>query len=453
VPTDFRKEEGFDESGHGGKRMKQKGKRTLTPKLRFPEFRDAPGWEGIPIGGKVDLLSGYPFDGKDISEDNSGTQLLRGVNITEGMIRHSTDIDRYFLGNTVNLEKFELKVGDLVIGMDGSKVGKNSAMISATDAGSLLIQRVARLRHNDKTLTKFIFLHINSSKFHRYVDKINTSSGIPHISAKQIQDFIIYFPSRPEQQKIADCLGSLDSLISVEGRKLAALRDHKRGLMQQLFPQPGQTQPRLRFPEFRGKGEWGEAKLQDISAIKTGPFGSTLHQSDYAKTGTPIVTVEHLSDQGLIHTNLPLVSDDDKNRLNSYFLLAGDIVFSRVGSVDRNSLVKEHEEGWLFSGRLLRIRTQESIVNPTYLSYFFQLESTKEMIRSVAVGQTMASLNTEILNKFTVLITDLEEQQRIASCLSSVDTLITAQAAKIDALKQHKRGLIQQLLPTPEGNE
>ena len=220
--------------------MKQDdAKQTLTPKLRFPEFADAPGWEKTPIGDRVDLLSGYPFDGADILEDSTGMKLLRGINITEGTIRHSLEIDRYFLGGKDGLEKFELREDDLVIGMDGSKVGKNSALITSGDAGALLIQRVARLRTIDQNSIRFIFLHINSSQFHRYVDKINTSSGIPHISAKQIRDFNICFPSEPEQQKIADCLTSLDEVIVAQGRKVEALKAHKNGVMQQLFPCEG----------------------------------------------------------------------------------------------------------------------------------------------------------------------------------------------------------------------
>jgi type I restriction enzyme, S subunit len=118
-------------------------KSALIPKLRFPEFRDTKGWEAIPIGEKIDLLSGYPFDGPDISEDESGIRLLRGINVTEGRIRHNTTIDRYYTGSTEGLERFKLKIHDLVIGMDGSKVGKNSALVSASDSDALLIQRVA----------------------------------------------------------------------------------------------------------------------------------------------------------------------------------------------------------------------------------------------------------------------------------------------------------------------
>jgi type I restriction enzyme S subunit len=205
-------------------------------RLRFPEFRDEGDWEIGPIGDKVEMLSGYPFDGPDISQDSTGVPLLRGINVTEGRVRHNAEIDRYFTGSVEELEKYKLQMNDLVIGMDGSKVGKNSALITTADAGALLIQRVARLRAKSVDLIRFIFQQINSSTFHRYVDKINTSSGIPHISAKQINEFSISFPSDQEQQLIADCLTSLDTLITAATQKLEALKTHKKGLMQNLFP-------------------------------------------------------------------------------------------------------------------------------------------------------------------------------------------------------------------------
>jgi type I restriction enzyme S subunit len=206
------------------------------PKRRFPEFREAGEWELIPIGEKINLFSGHPFDGSDISEDQSGIRLLRGINITEGEIRHNQDIDRYYLGNTDQLDRYKVVENDLVIAMDGSKVGKNVALVSKLDAGALLVQRVARLRATNPTIIKYIFQWVNSNRFQSYVHRINTSSGIPHISAKQINDFPVSFSSDEEQQKIADCLSSLDELITAHIQKLDALKNLKKGLMQQLFP-------------------------------------------------------------------------------------------------------------------------------------------------------------------------------------------------------------------------
>lgn len=208
-----------------------------VPEWRFPEFRDSGEWNLKPIGEKVDLMSGYAFKSEEILEDESGTPLMRGINITEGFVRHNQDIDRFFTGKTEEIEKYRLQINDLVIGMDGSKVGKNSSLITQCDEGALLVQRVARLRAKSTVTIEFIFQHINSSKFHSYVDKINTSSGIPHISAQQIKDFKIRFPAEiEEQQKIADCLTSIDNLIIDQAKKIEALKAHKKGLMQGLFP-------------------------------------------------------------------------------------------------------------------------------------------------------------------------------------------------------------------------
>jgi len=193
--------------------------------------------------------------------------------------------------------------------------------------------------------------------------------------------------------------------------------------------------------------EWDVMTLGVIADVKTGPFGSSLHERDYVNDGTPIITVEHLGEQGVVHKNLPMVSDFDRKRLNAYALQPDDIVFSRVGSVDRNSLIKEKENGWLFSGRLLRIRLNTKFIVSTYLSYYLHQEPTKQRIRSVAVGQTMASLNTEILKNIEVAFPPTkEEQQAIASALSDVDALIAALEQLITKKRNIKQGAMQQLL-------
>ena len=193
--------------------------------------------------------------------------------------------------------------------------------------------------------------------------------------------------------------------------------------------------------------KWEEKQLGEIADIKTGPFGSVLHACDYVIVGTPIITVEHLGDYSITRQNLPLVSDIDKYRLSAYTLNKGDIVFSRVGSVDRNAYVTENEDGWLFSGRLLRIRIFENeAVDARYLSYYFKFEATKARICSVAVGQTMASLNTKIMKDFIVEYPPLPEQRRIAKALSDTDKLIATLEELITKKHAIKQSTMQELL-------
>ena len=193
--------------------------------------------------------------------------------------------------------------------------------------------------------------------------------------------------------------------------------------------------------ERGGMGEWQEtvygpirsafadSRLADLceptAGIQTGPFGSQLHQKDYVAAGTPIITVEHLGENCILHAALPYVSEQDRTRLSKYTLQEGDIVFSRVGSVDRRGLVRKEEEGWLFSGRCLRIRPNPNKIDAGFLSYFFGLPAFKNHIRSIAVGSTMPSLNTQLLSDICIHYpADIEEQRAIAHILGTLDDKI-----------------------------
>ena len=172
-----------------------------------------------------------------------------------------------------------------------------------------------------------------------------------------------------------------------------------------------------------------EAKIGEIASVQTGPFGSQLHNKDYVTVGTPIVTVEHLGSRKMSRQNLPMVSDSDKSRLSKYLLECGDLVFSRVGSVDRCSLVGEDEDGWMFSGRCLRVRSNDSqVVYNKFLYYYFCLESTKNYVRSFAVGATMPSINTQLLSDVPIIFPNIEKQQQIGDMLSTLDDKIELNA-------------------------
>lgn len=175
--------------------------------------------------------------------------------------------------------------------------------------------------------------------------------------------------------------------------------------------------------------EFAKSPLGDLcvpdGGVQTGPFGSQLHSSDYVECGTPIITVEHLGENRIIHKNLPRVTDEDKKRLERYTLITGDIVFSRVGSVDRRAIVHPEEDGWLFSGRCLRVRPDRKKIDPGFLSWFFGLPTFQEHIRQIAVGATMPSLNTKILGDVAIYYPPpLKHQQAIACILGALDDKI-----------------------------
>lgn len=185
-------------------------------------------------------------------------------------------------------------------------------------------------------------------------------------------------------------------------------------------------------------------QLKTIADIQTGPFGSQLHKEDYVESGTPIVTVEHLGNRVFTEQNLPRVSDSDKARLIKYTLSTGDIVFSRVGSVDRCSYVDKSHDGWMFSGRCLRVRPTE-LVDSLYLYYYFCLEETKQFVRNIAVGATMPSINTKLLGEVEIALPDLKNQKRIAAVLSSLDDKIENNQKLNDNLQQQAVALFSSL--------
>ncbi len=167
--------------------------------------------------------------------------------------------------------------------------------------------------------------------------------------------------------------------------------------------------------------------IGDIASVQTGPFGSQLHNKDYVLVGTPIVTVEHLGERKMTRQNLPCVSDVDKERLSKYTLQYGDLVFSRVGSVDRCSWVSEDEDGWMFSGRCLRVRPNDpEEIYHKYLYYFFSLELTKDFVRNIAVGATMPSINTRLLSEVPISYPSIDDQRGIGDALSALDDRIEA---------------------------
>ena len=195
------------------------------------------------------------------------------------------------------------------------------------------------------------------------------------------------------------------------------------------------------------KFEMKTKALRFLSDIQTGPFGSQLHKEDYVDDGTPIVTVEHLGNRVFTEQNLPRVSNEDKQRLSKYILKEGDIVFSRVGSVDRCSFVDSQHTDWLFSGRCLRVHPFEEI-SPLFLYYFFCLESTKKFMRNIAVGATMPSINTKLMGEIEVSYPDKQVQEKIANLLGAIDDKIELNNAINDNLEQQAQALFQELFIT-----
>ena len=211
--------------------------------------------------------------------------------------------------------------------------------------------------------------------------------------------------------------------------------------------QDNEKKPALRFKGFTDP--WEQRKLGDISEIKTGPFGSTLHADDYVSDGIPIITTEHFKTGSLPidKCGLPQVSENDFSRLSAYILNAGDIVFSRVGSVDINALITPFQSTWLFFGRVLRVRPQNKN-SSQFLHTLLETEDVKNDIRTRAVGQTMPSINTEILKTTPLRLPESTlEQEQLGKYFLNLDTLITLHQRKHEKLVNIKKSMLDKMFP------
>ena len=191
--------------------------------------------------------------------------------------------------------------------------------------------------------------------------------------------------------------------------------------------------------------------LSEVADIQTGPFGSQLHKEDYVAEGTPIVTVEHLGGRFFTRQNLPFVDDDDAERLKKYRMKQGDIIYSRVGSVDRCSYAEEENEGWLFSGRCLRVRPKCEI-NSEFLYYYLSSKEVKRFVEGIAVGATMPSINTALMGEIPIPDLPAHQQAFIAAVMTPIDRKIAINAKingyleeQCEAVANHEKGFAVEL--------
>ncbi len=257
-----------------------------------------------------------------------------------------------------------------------------------------------------------------------------------------IQQFPVIYLCPEEQQKISDCLSSLDDLITLEAKKLEALKTHKKGLMQQLFPREGETVPRLRFPEFREMGEWEEKKIGQIADLYK---GKGISKSDIVVGGVqPCIRYGELYTlYGEVINNV--ISKTNISASDLFLSNGNDVIIPASGEtkIDIATASCVIHDNIALGGDLNVIRSNQ---NGIFLSYYLN-GTLRNKIAKVAQGDTVVHLYPSQLQLIDLAIPSEQEQQKIADCLSSLDDLISAQNQKVDALKRYKKGLMQQLFP------
>jgi type I restriction enzyme, S subunit len=402
------------------------------PRRRFTEFAGQP-WEPLRL---ADVTA-------ECTTRNSGRSLgmeVMGVTKAEGIVPMeerviAADRARY---KVVSKDWFAYNPMRLNIGSIARWHGKQDVLVSP----DYVVFRCSEdLEHGISP--DFLDHFRTSDAWQHFVNECGLGSVRVRIYYKDIARLELQLPTTAEQQKIADCLSYLDELIAAQGRKVEALKTHKKGLMQQLFPREGETQPRLRFPEFRNAGEWTETRLGQIGELIS---GLTYSPDDVRETGLLVLRSSNVQNGEIaLDDNVyvdPAIKGANHSKPNDILICVRNGSKALIG---KSALIPDGMPLCTHGAFMTVFRAEKP-------RFVFQLFQTDRYQRQVAgdLGATINSINGSQLLKYKFVVPKPAEQQRIASCLSTLDNFITAAAADLETLKVHKKGLMQRLFPAPE---
>lgn len=413
---------------------KEDGKPALVPTLRFPDFRGTEAWKeqtGDALFAQIN--------------DRNPEAALPVLAITQehgAVPRHM--IDYHVSVTQKSLESYKVvQVGDFIISLRSFQGGIEYSRYHGICSPAYVI-----LRRRIKGSDEYFRHYLKTDRFIRILTRnLEGLRDGKMISYKQFSELLLPVPNPGEQQKIADCLTSLDDLIAAQARKVDALKAHKKGLMQQLFPCEGETAPRLRFPEFREAGEWTNIPMGNL-LTKSPDYGVNAAAVPFSENLPQYLRITDILEDGRYLPDKKV--SVDINATDDNYLDEGDIVLARTGASVGKSYRYRKEDGKLvFAGFLIRVKPKPTNLNSIYLANFLTTNSFWKWVAVTSARSGQPGINsTEYCSLPIPLPPDLFEQQRIADCLTSFDDLITTETHKLVAFKTHKAGLMQQLFPS-----
>ena len=407
---------------------------TLIPQYRFPAFKNT-SWKEKKMDQLFHFVRG-PFGGalkKEIFTD-------KGYAVYEqshAIYNNFTDY-RYFITKDKynELIRFSVKPNDLIMSCSGT-MGKFSIVPDDYKEG-VINQALLKLTTKENNSVHFLKYLLETDIYQHKLLSQSAGGAIKNVvGVNEIKEISTIIPELPEQQKIADCLSSLDDVIAGNEEKLTALEEHKKGLMQNLFPQEGETKPKYRFPEFENDGDWVEKKLGEVATFLNGRAYKQEELLDKGKYRVLRV--------GNFFTNNQWYYSDLELEENKY-CDQGDLLYAWSASFGPKIWTGEKV---IYHYHIWKVLPQINISNQ-FLYYLLDLETLHMKTRSLNGFALMHITKGAIENWDSIVPVNLNEQQKIASVLSSVDELIVAQQEKIASLKEHKKGLMQGLFPKIE---
>jgi type I restriction enzyme S subunit len=426
--------------------MAKRGAKAVLPRLRFREFRSIAAWRTVPL----ERIAAR------ISTKNNGGHVIRVLtNSAEFGVLDQRD---YFDKDIATAGRVDcyyvVGKGDYVYNPRTSIIAPVGP-ISRNNLGEGVMSPLYTVFRFSEERTDFYEHYFRSSGWHSYL-RSAASTGARHdrmsITTGAFMRMPVPAPSQEEQQKIAACLTSLDEVIAAHGRKVQALKAHKRGLMQQLFPREGETRPLLRFSEFRDAPEWGEVVLGSLTTKVGSGITPRGGDKNYKTEGRPFMRSQNVGWGQLLLGDIVFIDESTHASFDGTEIIESDVLLNITGaSIGRSAIADRRIAGGNVNQHVCIIRTKQNELNPVLLNQFLISERGQEQIDSFQAGGNRQGLNFAQIRSFQIpLPPTRDEQQRIADCLSSLDARITAESRQLVALKAHKQGLMQQLFPAPE---
>ena len=425
----------------------------VVPNLRFPKFRTTGDWHFQPLSDIAEPIS-----------ERVGTSKCVPMSVTTGvgLLSQKEKFGRTIAGNSYK-NYIRLQTNDFAYNKSATKEfpqgyiarysGTRDAAVPNSiftcfrpDAAAVIPEYLDHLFHGNH----------HGRRLRKYITVGARAHGALSVSDDALMSMPVPLPpvaaSRPEQQKIADCLGALDDLIAAEGRKLEALRQHKQGLVQQLLPRPGESVPRLRFPEFEDAPEWESREL----GLMTSKIGSGVTprggEKNYRSSGRPFVRSQNVGWGELILDNVVHIDEDTHASFAATEVEEGDVLLNISGaSIGRTAVADARIVGGNVNQHVCVIRGLSEQIHPWFLSQYLISKHGQDQIDSCQAGGNRQGLNFGQIRLFLIpQPRDVAEQERIADCLCAADILRATYAQRISALKRQKQGLLQRLFPALE---
>ncbi|CAL65656.1 type I restriction-modification system DNA specificity subunit [Christiangramia forsetii KT0803] len=408
--------------------LMNKIKNKLVPELRFPAFEDDGEWDYF-YGNKL-------F--KTVSNKNHNSELpILAITQDQGAIPRE-EINYHVSVSKKSVEGYKVvEVGDFIISLRSFQGGIEYSNHLGICSPAYIILR----RKKKNLLNLFYKQYFKTDVFISHLNK--NLEGIRDgkmVSYKQFSEIKIPQPQTQEQQKIADCIASLDELILGFIEKLEALKRHKRGLMQNLFPQDGLNVPNYRFAEFKNDKEWEKTTLGKITNV--------ISNKNKDNKNLPVYSINNKD--GFLPQSEQFDDMNSKRRgydISLYKIIEKNTFAYNPARINVGSIGYSGNLNNILISSLYVCFKTENIVDDKFLNQYLETPYFLKLVNRNTEGGIRSYLFYKNFSKITISLPSMQEQQKIATCLTSMDDLISAQQNKIAQIEQHKKGLLQGLFP------